>query len=76
MLAYQEGHHDEARPLAEEALAIWQVLGDGRNAAAALTILGNVARDLGDAAGAREHSEASLALRRAASATAGARPWS
>ena len=66
VLAYQEGQYDEARPLAEEALALWEVLGDGRNAAAALTILGNVARDLGDAAGARAHSEASLALRRSA----------
>jgi predicted ATPase/DNA-binding CsgD family transcriptional regulator len=66
VLAYQEGQYDDARPLAEEALALWEVLGDGRNAAAALTILGNVARDLGDAAGARAHSEASLALRRTA----------
>ena len=63
VLAWQEGEYAVATRYAGAALADWRSLDDRRNAAAALTILGNVARDGGDAAAARARYGESLALR-------------
>jgi predicted ATPase/DNA-binding CsgD family transcriptional regulator len=64
VLAWGQGDYAAATGLAAEALTNWRSLDDRRNAAAALTILGNVARDGGDLAAARERYSESLALRR------------
>jgi tetratricopeptide (TPR) repeat protein len=68
-VAYQVGHFDSARSLAEEALRLAEKTNDTVAEAQAHNTLGILARQSGEPAVARVHLERSLALSEAAGAT-------
>lgn len=59
-----QGEHSRARPLFEEALALWRRIGNRTGLARALNSLGNVADVLGEVEQALDYHTESLALRR------------
>jgi predicted ATPase len=64
--AYFEGEYEQAVKLEEEALGLWQTLGDARGTGRGFTILGNVAYARGDHSTARwAYGEAVKTLRAA-----------
>jgi tetratricopeptide (TPR) repeat protein len=61
-LAFRQGDNVSARPLLEEALALWRGLDDKERIAVSLNRLGTIASDAGDSLGARALYEESVAM--------------